>query len=241
METWILFTLLAVVMQSVRTAAQKQIAQSLYASTTTLIRYLFGLPFALAKTEALLTAVIGALFFSAALSPVAYLSVAIGVVGVLIASNWRLSFSDLFQNESIKFGIGAGLAFALASLWIREASLSLELPRVFSAAAVLLYMVLVQTASCLLYVLLRQSNQLPLMLARWRSCVFIGFSSLVGSIGWFTAMSLQDAAVVKTLGQAELAVTLLITYFYFGENITTKEYVGIMLVALSVILLMVAA
>ena len=48
METWILFTLLAVVMQSVRTAAQKQIAQSLYASTTTLIRYLFGLPFALA-------------------------------------------------------------------------------------------------------------------------------------------------------------------------------------------------
>ena len=263
METWILFTLLAVVMQSVRTAAQKQIAQSLYASTTTLIRYLFGLPFALAyffflrfvyqeealvgnavfyrasslaaiaqiiatvflikaltlrnfavgtalaKTEALLTAVIGALFFSAALSPVAYLSVAIGVVGVLIASNWRLSFSDLFQNESIKFGIGAGLAFALASLWIREASISLELPRLFSAAAVLLYMVLVQTASCLLYVLIRDSSQLPLMLARWRSCVFIGFSSLAGSVGWFTAMSLQDAAVVKTLGQAELAVTLL--------------------------------
>ena len=294
METWILFTLLAVVMQSVRTAAQKQIAQSLYVSTTTLIRYLFGLPFALAyffflrsvyqeealvgnavfyraaslaaiaqiiatvflvkaltlrdfavgtglaKTEALLTAVIGALFFSAVLSPVAYLSVAIGVVGVLIASNWRLSFSDLFQNESIKFGVGAGLAFALASLWIREASLSLELPRVFSAAAVLLYMVLVQTASCLLYVLIRESSQLPLMLARWRSCVFIGFSSLAGSVGWFTAMSLQDAAVVKTLGQAEFAVTLVITYFYFGEKITTKEYVGIMLVAVSVLLLMVA-
>ena len=286
--------MLAVVMQSLRTAAQKQIAQSLYASTTTLIRYLFGLPFALAyffflrsvyqeqavvgntvfyraaslaavtqiiatvflikaltlrnfavgtalaKTEALLTAVIGALFFSAALSSVAYLSVAIGVVGVLIASNWRLSFSDLFQNESIKFGIGAGLAFALASLWIREASLSLELPRLFSAAAVLLYMVLVQTASCLLYVLIRESSQLPLMLARWRSCVFIGFSSLAGSVGWFTAMSLQDAAVVKTLGQAEFAVTLLITYFYFGEKITTKEYVGIMLIALSVILLMLA-
>ena len=294
MDTWILFTLLAVVMQSLRTAAQKQIAQSLYASTTTLIRYLFGLPFALAyffflrsvyqeqavvgntvfyraaslaavtqiiatvflikaltlrnfavgtalaKTEALLTAVIGALFFSAVLSPVAYLSVAIGVVGVLIVSNWRLSFSDLFQNESIKFGIGAGLAFALASLWIREASLSLELPRLFSAAAVLLYMVLVQTASCLLYVLIRESSQLPLMLARWRSCVFIGFSSLAGSVGWFTAMSLQDAAVVKTLGQAEFAVTLLITYFYFGEKITTKEYVGIMLIALSVILLMLA-
>jgi drug/metabolite transporter (DMT)-like permease len=292
MEIWILFTLLAVTMQSVRTAAQKQIAQSLSASTTTLIRYLFGLPFALAyffflryiyqeesvagnpvfyraaslsamaqifatvflvkaltlhnfavgtalaKTEALLTAIIGGLFFSAALSPIAYLSV--GVVGVLIASNWKISLADLFQNESIKFGIGAGLGFALASLWIREASLSLELPRLFSAAAVLLYMVLLQTAICLLFVFIRESSQLSLMLARWRTCVFIGFSSLAGSIGWFTAMSLQDAAVVKTLGQTEFAVTLLITYFYFGEKITAKEYIGIILVALSVILLMMA-
>ena len=294
MEIWILFTLLAVTMQSVRTAAQKQIAKSLSASTTTLIRYLFGLPFALAyffflryiyqeesvagnpvfyraaslaamaqiiataflvkaltlrnfavgtalaKTEALLTAIIGGLFFSAALSPIAYLSVALGVVGVLIASNWKISLADLFQNESIKFGIGAGLGFALASLWIREASLSLELPRLFSAAAVLLYMVLLQTAICLLFVFIRESSQLSLMLARWRTCVFIGFSSLAGSIGWFTAMSLQDAAVVKTLGQTEFAVTLLITYFYFGEKITAKEYIGIILVALSVILLMVA-
>ena len=294
MEIWILFTLLAVTMQSVRTAAQKQIAKSLSASTTTLIRYLFGLPFALAyffflryiyqeesvagnpvfyraaslaamaqiiataflvkaltlrnfavgtalaKTEALLTAIIGGLFFSAALSPIAYLSVALGVVGVLIASNWKISLADLFQNESIKFGIGAGLGFALASLWIREASLSLELPRLFSAAAVLLYMVLLQTAICLLFVFIRESSQLSLMLARWRTCVFIGFSSLAGSIGWFTAMSLQDAAVVKTLGQTEFAVTLLITYFYFGEKITAKEYIGIILVVLSVILLMMA-
>jgi len=47
MEAWIFFTLLAVVMQSVRTAAQKQIAQSISAASATLVRYLFGLPFAL--------------------------------------------------------------------------------------------------------------------------------------------------------------------------------------------------
>jgi len=53
-------------------------------------------------------------------------------------------------------------------------------------------------------------------------------------------MSLQDAAVVKTLGQTELAVTLLISYFYFGEKITAKETIGIVLITLSVILLMLA-
>ena len=46
MEAWIVFTLLAVVMQSVRTAAQKQIAQSISVLAATLARYLFGLPFA---------------------------------------------------------------------------------------------------------------------------------------------------------------------------------------------------
>ena len=295
MEAWILFTLLAVAMQSVRTAAQKQIAQSISAASTTLVRYLFGLPFALGyyfslshfyqgeefvgntvfykastlaaiaqifatvflikaltlrnfavgtalvKTEALLTAVLGAVFFSTALSSIAYLSVFLGVVGVLIASNWKVSWQDLVDNESIKYGVGAGLGFALASLWIREASLSLGVPRLLSASTVLLYMVAIQTVLCLLFVAIRERNQLALVLSRWRSCVFIGFTSLAGSVGWFTAMSLQDAAVVKTLGQTEFAVTLLITYFYFGEKITAKEYVGIMLVALSVILLLVAA
>ena len=171
MEAWILFTLLAVAMQSVRTAAQKQIAQSISAASTTLVRYLFGLPFALGyyfslfhfyqgeefvgntvfykastlaaiaqifatvflikaltlrnfavgtalvKTEALLTAVLGAVFFSTALSSIAYLSVFLGVVGVLIASNWKVSWRDLVENESIKYGVGAGLGFAL--LWHR--------------------------------------------------------------------------------------------------------------------------
>ncbi len=294
MEAWIVFTLLAVVMQSVRTAAQKQIAQSISVLAATLARYLFGLPFAvlyflvlknfyqgeavtgnavfyraailaaisqifatvflikaltlrnfavgtaLAKTEALLTAILGAVFFSAVLSVTAYLSVLVGVAGVLVASSWKLSLRDLTENESIKYGVGAGLGFALASLWIREASLSLDVSRLLSASAVLLFMVSIQTVMCLLYVLLSERDQLFLLMIRWKSCMFIGFTSLAGSVGWFTAMSLQDAALVKTLGQTEFVVTLLITYFYFGERITLKECLGIVLVAISVILLIAA-
>ncbi|HIF86786.1 MAG TPA: EamA/RhaT family transporter, partial [Gammaproteobacteria bacterium] len=48
MELWIGFTLVAVVMQSVRTAGQKQIAGSISIQATTLVRFLFGLPFAVA-------------------------------------------------------------------------------------------------------------------------------------------------------------------------------------------------
>jgi len=50
-------------------------------------------------------------------------------------------------------------------------------------------------------------------------------------------MSLQNAALVKTLGQVEFIIGLLITYFYFKERISRREYLGIVLIALSVFLI----
>lgn len=292
MQTWILFTLLAVVMQSVRTAGQKQIANRLSIEATTLVRFLFGLPFAaayclsliwrdgqvefvpgdsffvssslaaiaqigatfclvraltirnfavgtaLAKTEAILTALLGAIFFSASLSLLGYLSVIVGVAGVLTASQWRFSWRDLFENDSIKFGLGAGFGFALASLWIREASLSLNISPLVSSSMVLLYMVALQTLICLVWVVWQDSSQLGLIRRNIRASLFIGFTSVAGSVGWFTAMSLQEAALVKTLGQLEFVITLLITYRYFGERISAREYLGILLVAISIGLLL---
>jgi len=45
MSTWIAFSIFAALMQSVRTAGQKQLTSSLTPMSATLVRYLFGLPF----------------------------------------------------------------------------------------------------------------------------------------------------------------------------------------------------
>ena len=295
MEPWIIFTLLAVIMQSVRTAAQKQITQEISVQSATLVRFLFGIKFAalyffltmwifqpinfelnikfiisgalasvsqvlatvflikaltlknfavgtaLAKTEALLTAVLGSIFFSAYLNPMGYLSILFGVCGLLIASNWDVTLKDLSDNQSIRYGLGAGLGFALASLWIRDASLSLEIPRIVSASAVLLYMVILQSLICLVWISVKEPEQFMLIQKNLKSSLFIGFTGVLGSIGWFTAMSLQNAALVKTLGQIEFIASLLITYLYFNEKISTREYLGIAFIAFSLLLLIGAA
>ena len=57
---------------------------------------------------------------------------------------------------------------------------------------------------------------------------------MAGSVGWFTAMSLQNPALVRTLGQIEFVISLLITYLYFNERVSRQEYLGILLIALSV-------
>lgn len=293
MPLWIAFTLLAICMQSFRTAAQKQLAGHLSVAATTLVRYLFGLPFAalyflllfsnaseadpalapglrflvsaslagiaqiaatflliktlmirnfavgtaLAKTQALLAAILGSVFFNEALGAMGYLSVILGVAGVLVASNWKVSVQDLTDNKALRFGLGAGLCFALTSLFARDASMGLEGPRVLAASAVLLYSVTLQTLVCLIWVGLTERADLAKMLANWRACWFIGFTSLAGSIGWFTANSLQNPALVNTLGQGEFVVTILITVFYFREKISRREALGMLLIVASLLVL----
>lgn len=290
MEAWVLFTLLAVVMQSVRTAGQKKITEKISIQAATLVRFLFGIKFAaiyfayiywfyepimfevktkfflfgglasvaqilatvclinvlsmknfavgtsLAKTEAILTAILGALFFSSTLSFLGYISVFIGSAGLIFASRWGVVRGGTRNFQSLLYGLCAGLGFALASLWIRGASLSLEVGPIPGAAAVLLYMVVFQTVICLLWVALKEPQQLKLIKQNFNACLFIGFTGVAGSVGWFTAMSLQNPALVRTLGQIEFIISLLITYLYFDERVSRQEYLGIILIGLSVFL-----
>jgi len=292
METWVAFTLLAVLMQAMRTAGQKQLAAYISPMATTLVRYLFGLPIALiylailvvddtelvvkalvhsdflfyaslagvaqilatfwlvkvltfrnfavgtsfAKTEALQTALLGAVFFSAYLSVWGWFAVVVGMLGILVVSlpqkGQPLDLSSLF------YGGLSGIAFALTSLWLREASLVLEYPLTISAALTLAYMVSLQSLICILYIYLKEREQLRLMRKHLTLAGFVGVTSALGSIGWFTAMSFQNAAIVKSLGQLEFVLTLLITYLFFKEKIKLKEYVGMFLILISVVLLL---
>jgi drug/metabolite transporter (DMT)-like permease len=291
MPLWIAFTLLAVIMQPLRTAGQRQLTGVISAPAATLVRYLFGLPFAalyfllqwqgsdgviftssskffllsslaglsqilatflllktlmlrnfavgtaLAKTQALLAAILGVLFFDEPLGLLASLSVLLGVAGVLIASNWSFTLSAEGELRALVLGLGAGLFFALTSWFAREASLTLAGPRLLSAAAVLLYCVALQTAVCLVWVVRYHRASWVMLASNQRACWFIGFTSLAGSIGWFTANSLQNPALVNTLGQLEFFVTLLITLLYFKERISLREAVGLMLLLASLLLL----
>ena len=76
------------------------------------------------------------------------------------------------------------------------------------------------------------------MFKYWRLCLFVGITSVLGSIGWFTATSYQNAAYVKALGQVEFFITLFITYRIFKETISKMEYLGMFLIIASVFILL---
>jgi drug/metabolite transporter (DMT)-like permease len=198
----------------------------------------FAVATSLAKTEAIQVAVVGALLFSASLSLMGWFSVIIGVVGVLLMSKVKFTFKDVFQNPGAGFGLASGLGLAITTLLIRKSSLALNSDLLLSAAITLTFMITVQSIISFIYVYCQDKRQLLAMFSQWRLCLFVGVTSVVGSIGWFTAVSFQNVAYVKALGQVEFFITLFITYRIFKEKILAIEYFGMSLIIVSVLVLL---
>ncbi len=201
----------------------------------------FAVATSLVKTEAMLTALLSVLMFDAVLSGFGWLSVFVGVVAVLLLSKTDKNLGAIFKSPASAFGVGAGLCFALATLWIRQASLLLETDLILSAAFTLAFMVTLQSIFVLVYLIYKDRSQLAGIRKHWKLCYFIGGTSMLGSVGWFTASSLQNAAYVKALGQIDFFFTLLITLKIFKESINIREYLGMFLIVLSVFILLLLA
>ncbi|MFD2166455.1 DMT family transporter [Thalassotalea euphylliae] len=201
----------------------------------------FAVATSLAKTEAIQVAIIGALLFAAPLSGFGWLSVILGVVGVILVSKVKFSVRDIFMNPGAGYGLASGLGLAITTLLIRESNLVLNTHPMVAAAVTLVFLITAQSLLSIAYLLLKDSKQLGYMLVNWRLALFVGITSLLGSIGWFTAVSYQTAAYVKALGQVEFFITLILTYRLFKESISVKEIVGMMLIVVSVVVLLLLA
>ena len=190
----------------------------------------------LAKSEAIFAAVLGVLFFASSLTPLGWLGVLLGSIAVFLLSG--LSSMKSISWPTVTIGAASGLAFALTSLWVREASLALGLPFPYGAAWVLLFVISLQTVLLLLYLVIRDAQTLRALWLRPRLTLLTSITSCIGSLGWFTAMSLEIVPLVKTLGQVEVLFTLLISVFFFKEKLKKQDYLGLGLIVLAAILVM---
>lgn len=189
----------------------------------------------LAKSEAVLAAVLGVMFFSEALTPLAWLGVALGGGAVFLLSGASLR---QLSWPVMLLGVSSGLAFALTSLWVRQASLVLGVPFPHGAAWVLLLVILLQTVLLLLWLSVKDRLTLQALWQRPTLTLLVSVTSCVGSVGWFTAMSLESVALVKTLGQVEVLFMLLISTFVLKEKLVRNDHVGLALIVVAAMCVM---
>ncbi|MDY6976984.1 MAG: multidrug transporter [Pseudomonadota bacterium] len=288
--SWILFTLGAVIMQTVRNALQSKLSGTVNTSGVTLSRFILAPPIALvyllilyssgaselpqftgsfitvilyasllqiaatslmvilfkqknfaigaglAKSEALVAGVVGMLFFGSYLTPIGWIGIVIGGVAVFV-----LSSGNRIHGISLKtmvIGIACGACFALTSLLVREASHMLTIQYTLAAAWVLLWVLCVQAVALSGYIALTKPFVFRQLVSAKKQVLAISTVSCLGSICWFTAMALQHVALVKTLGQLEVLLTLVLSHFWLKNAVTKREVIGLLLIGIAAIMVM---
>ncbi|MBD3666493.1 MAG: EamA family transporter [Kangiella sp.] len=300
MPLWIPITIAAAFLQNLRSALQRQLARDLTATSATYVRFLFGLPVALAylwamqavdgtalpapsvdfyiyatvggiaqivgtvllvalfsfrnfvvgttysKTETVQTALFSIVVLGEAVSAGAGVGILVSLAGVMAISVARTEVSAAALLSSLTsrtacMGIASGAAYGIAAVCYRAGSLSLGmegflLPAAFTLAAVLA----IQTVLMTVWLLARDRTSLIATLRNWPGSLAIGVAGALGSIGWFTAMTLENAAYVRALGQVELVFTFLVPWLWFRETSNRREVSGVALIVAGLIVLVLA-
>jgi drug/metabolite transporter (DMT)-like permease len=196
----------------------------------------FAIGAGLAKSEALVAGVFGTIFFGSTLSLFGWLGIGLGAIAVFVLSNGFQK--GVLSYKTLALGLLCGSCFAFTSLFVREASLLLSVPFPFSAAWVLLWVLCIQTFCLLLYIGFRQPIIFAQLRKNTKATVAISTTSCLGSICWFSAMALQQVAYVKTLGQIEVLLTLILAHYWLKNKVSFHEIIGLLLIAVAAILVM---
>ena len=198
------------------------------------------------KLEVVLIAVMGAVLLGDTLGPSAVFAIIIGAIGVVILSlsSSKLTVENLAQGMREKatwVGLLCAALLGASTVFFRGAALSLNDPQfVIVAAWTLLTALTMQTIMMGTWFLVFDRPQLLNVLRQWRRAVPVGVVGMIGSVCWFTAFTLQNAAYVRALGQVELIFTFIASVFYFREKISKAELAGMALIVSAIILILLA-
>ena len=210
----------------------------------------FAVGTAYSRTEPAQAAILAFLFFGATISTVAVIAILISIAGVMLISLSRsaVSFQALvsgLMTRTALIGIASGTLFGLSAISYRAASLALapSLPQpdsVMQASFTLLVVIVMQAVAMLAYMLAFDRKELGKVMRAWRPALAVGFVGATASFGWFFAMTLQQAAIVKAVAQVEMLFTIATSVLFFRERITRVELAGCGLVVCGVLVLLIA-
>jgi drug/metabolite transporter (DMT)-like permease len=195
------------------------------------------------KTETVQTAIFGIVVLGDPLGLNGAAAILISLIGVIAISVARspMSFSGLLASCTEKpalIGLASGAFFGIAAISYRGASLSLgDHGFLIRAAYTLACVTVFQTLVMALFMRAREPGQVTAVLRSWRVAAWAGVTGMVASAGWFTAMTIQNAAYVRALGQIELVFTFAASILFFHERPNATEVAGIALVIAGILVL----
>ena len=194
----------------------------------------FAVGIALKKTEVLQTALVGWLILGDTVGPIGLAALVAGFLALLLLSEPPKRAS----GSGIALGLLSGILFAISAVGYRAATLELgDLSTFWRALWTLAMVTTAQSLAMTAWFAARGGGALVQTWRERRLGVLVGASSAAGSLGWFIAFALQNAAYVFAVGQVELVFGMIASARVFGEGLTRREVAGLALLAASVVVL----
>ncbi|MBO0345709.1 EamA family transporter [Roseibium sp. CAU 1637] len=207
----------------------------------------FAVGTAYSKTEPVQAALFGFLLLGEKLTAVLLGAIVAGVAGVILISTGKSSekagtsgqpFGWRNALRPAAYGLGSAALFGASAALYRLACLALEGTGFLMQAAIALACVTAfQTVVMGSWLAWRRMDQLRATLTHWRLSTLVGLAGVSGSAGWFTAMTLQQVAYVRALGQVELLFTFAVSLLVFREKITGRDVLGCSMILASVVVI----
>lgn len=208
----------------------------------------FAVGTAYSRTEPVQAGLFALIFLGERISAHTVVAIAISVAGVMLLAVARTAagagglVASLF-SRSAGMGIASGTCFGIAAVSYRYASLALGRTLatpdfVTQAAVTLVFVILFQSIAMAAWMAWRTRDEFARIAAAWRPSLLVGFVGATASFGWFMAMTLQQASVVKALAQIEMLFTYASAVFVFGEHVNRRETMGCVLIVLGILALL---
>ncbi len=248
---WIALTIAAAPLQVARNALQRGLVEEAGPWGATLVRFLFGLPFALAMfaVVALATpdadphpglrfvatftqqaslpaaALLGLFVLHDGLSPAAWAGVAVTTCGVAILS-WPGRISRL-ERSGLWLGVASGVVMAVVLNAYRQSAQALDADHpIYAAIASVCVAQAIQSLGLGAWLAVRRPQALRAVVSGWRSSWGAGFCGAAASACWFAARGLAPAGPVRAIGVLELPIAAAAGRRLFQERLGLRQLVG---------------
>ena len=194
------------------------------------------------KTEVLFVSGASVLLLGESIGWLGWVGAVLCLAGVAsLASRGAIrSIVSVGLDPAAWYGMAAALGFALAAVGIRGASSGLDGSAVDRAGLTLTAMLGIQTLLQGVAIVRSPASSLRRVAAAWRPASRVALLSLLGSAAWALALSLENAAKVRTLGQIEIVLAFAIGIAVHGESHDRKEYLAGAATVAGIVLIVVA-
>lgn len=176
-----------------------------------------GLPFA---------AIMGLLVFGDPLAPLAWAGVALATAGLVVLS-WPRGGDAPRDWTAAALGTLSGFCFAISANAFRQAAHSLDIDNPIPSALVTVAVVqAMQTIALTTWLALSDRASLGAAVRSWRVSMGAGFFGAAASAGWFVALALAPAGLVRAVGVVEMPIAALAGRRLFAERTSLLQWIA---------------